>query len=129
MSREIVVFLPVSDLGATTEIAAGSAVLGRPEPGCDEVEVYFEGNLHGAVNMATLADRALHAAGRMVHDYPTVAKMTVPRAALVAVGTFDPRAAKIELTGPDSERAVAFWLGAQELDPAELQIGRPPRSA
>ena len=46
MKREVVLFLPVSDHPATVEIVSGSAVVGRPEPGGDDVEVYFEGNIH-----------------------------------------------------------------------------------
>ena len=124
MKREIVVFLPASDHSAIAEIAAGSAVVGRPEPGSDDVEIYFEGNVHDAVNMTTLADRAVHASGRMLQAYPTVARKTVPRDALIAVGTLDPTTGRIMLAGPHSERAVAFWLGAQDLDPEELRPGR-----
>ena len=45
----------------------------------------------------------------------------VPRDALSVVGTFSLREGRIMLTGPSSERAVAEWLGALRLDPAELR--------
>ena len=73
--------------------------------------------------MRTLADRATHAAGRMLERYATTAARIVPRDALLAVGTFDFREGKIMLTGSDSERAVAAWLGTLRLDPAELAQG------
>jgi hypothetical protein len=123
MVPEIVVYVPADGHLATSAIVSGSAIVGRPVAGADDVEVYYEGNVHGAANMRTLADRAAHACGRMLQSYPTVAKRIVPREALVVVGTFEPRASRIILTGPQSERAVADWLGVPELDPAELEPG------
>jgi hypothetical protein len=124
---EIVVYLPASR--ATADIVRGSAVVGQPRPLADEVKIYFEGSIYGAPqNVRTLADRARHAAGRMVEEYPTAAMRVVPRDALVAVGTFDLRSGRIMLTGPQSERAVADWLGMPQLDPTELRptgVGRP----
>lgn len=73
--------------------------------------------------MRTLADRAVYACGRMVDDYPTAAAMSVPRAALVAVGTFDSSTSEIVLTGDQSAAAVAEWLDMPQLDPAELRPG------
>lgn len=73
--------------------------------------------------MRTLADRATHAAGRMLERYATTAARIVPHDALVAVGTFDLHEGRIRLTGSDSERALAGWLGTPRLDPAELARG------
>ena len=95
---EIVVYLPASG-HPHEEIHPGSAIVGRPEPGADAVRIYYEGALYGQVNMRTLADRAVHACGRLQQDYPTVAAKVVPREALTVVGTFDPREGKIMLTG------------------------------
>jgi len=118
---EPVVYVPAGDHPATARIAAGSGIVGRPD-GCELTEVYFEGGLYAQVGMSSLADRVAHAHDRMATDYPTAAKMIVPRDALVAVGTFLPREGRIELTGPDSEARVAGWLsdGGRQLDPAEL---------
>jgi hypothetical protein len=82
--------------------------------------IYFEGAIYGQENMRTLADRTTHAAGRMLEGYATVATRLVPRDAVIAVGTFDFRAGRINLTGPGSERAVAAWLGTLRLEPSEL---------
>lgn len=120
---EIVVYVPAGGSAATDGIASQSAIVGRPEPEGDHVKIYFEGALYRPENMKTLADRALHAAGRLEQDYPTVAKRFVPREALIAVGIFDPGQGRILLTGPHSEREVARWLQADELDPAELERG------
>jgi len=73
--------------------------------------------------MRTLADRATHAASRMLEGYTTSASRIVPRDALAAVGTFDFGEGRITLTGADSEGAVAAWLGTLRLDPAELALG------
>jgi hypothetical protein len=117
--REIVLYVPSGGYPATADIARGSAIVGEPRAGA-EVEVYFEGAIFGQENMRTLADRATHAAGRMLERYATTAARIVPRDALLAVGTFDFRKGQITLTGADSERAVAAWLGTPQLDPAEL---------
>ncbi len=126
-SREIVVYLPAGGHPATEGIARGSAIVGVPEPGAEEVRIYFEGALYGQVNMVTLADRAVHAHGHLRERYPTIAKRMVPRGALVAVGTFDEAAGRIILTGDQSAAAVATWLGVPALDPAELRRSELPR--
>ena len=124
--REIVVYLPNGGGRATADIARGSAIVGQPEFGSKEVTIYFEGSIYDQENVRTLADRANHAAGRMIQRYPTTAMRAVPREVLMAVGTFDIRRRQIILTGPHSEGAVAEWLGMVQLDPAEL---RPSREA
>jgi hypothetical protein len=120
---EIVLYVPRGGFSATADIARGSAIVGEPRAGAAEVEVYFEGAILGQENMRTLADRATHAAGRMLERYATTAARIVPRDALVAVGTFDPRQGRIVLTDADSACAVAAWLGTPRLDPAELARG------
>lgn len=124
---EIVVYLPASGHPATEGIHPGSAIVGRPEPGADVVRIYYEGALYGSTGMRTLADRAVHACGRLQQSYPTVAARVVPRDAVTVVGTFDPRSKRIMLTGSQSERAVAAWLDVPRLDPAELKSENPLR--
>src|SRR5436305_2005436 len=128
--REFVLYVPRGGHSATADLARGCAIVGVPRADAAEVEVYFEGAIFGQENMRTLADRATHAAGRMAERYATSATRIVPRDALTAVGTFDPLQGLITLTGLDSERAVAVWLGMPRLDPAELQqgSGRAPHS-
>ncbi|HEU5105198.1 MAG TPA: hypothetical protein VFU11_05110 [Solirubrobacterales bacterium] len=123
-SPQIVVYVPAPGHEVDTlTIAPGSAIVGIPEVGADRVHVYFEGNRFGAVNIKTLADRALHAAGRLLQDYPTTAQMEVSRESLLAVGSFDYSGVRIVLTGPESRREVARWLSLAEFDPAELERG------
>jgi hypothetical protein len=123
MGSEVVVYVPAAGHSATAGIARGSAIVGRPDAGRENVRIYYEGALYGQSEMRTLADRAVFACGRMVDDYPTAAAMSVPRDALVAVGTFDPDSNEIVLTGEQSAAAVAGWLDMPQLDPAELRRG------
>lgn len=130
MVREILVYVPADDHRATSGIAQGSAIVGRPEPRADDVQIYYEGGVRGQSEMRTLADRAVYASGRLIEEYPTTATRVVPRDALTVVGTFDPSSSRIMLTGSTSEAAVAAWLGTPVLDPAELKRERPrPLSA
>lgn len=123
MRSEVVVYIPVAGHCATASIARGAAIVGRPNARRGEVRIYYEGAIHGQSEMRTLADRAVYACGRMVDNYPTAAAMSVPREALVAVGTFDPSSNEIVLTGDQSATAVAEWLDMSQLDPAELRRG------
>lgn len=123
MGREVIVYVPVAEHPATSGIARGSAIVGRPEARREDVRIYYEGAVYGQSEMRTLADRAVYACGRMADDYPTAAARLVPREALVAVGTFDPSTSEIALTGVQSAAAVAEWLDIPQLDPAELRPG------
>ena len=53
----------------------GSGIVGSPsEDRSGLVRIDFEGNLYGALNLASYRDRLFHAAGRHVTGYPTVAR-------------------------------------------------------
>jgi hypothetical protein len=123
MSREVIVYVPAAGHRATAGIARGSAIVGLPDARREDVRIYYEGAVYGQSEMRTLADRAVYACGRMVDGYPTAAAMSVPREALVAVGTFDPTTSEIVLTGDHSAAAVAEWLETPRLDPSELRPG------
>lgn len=123
MGSEVVVYVPAAGHRATAGIARGSAIVGRPDARREDVRIYYEGAVYEQSEMRTLADRAVYACGRMVEGYPTAAAMSVPREALVAVGTFDPTTSEIVLTGDQSAAAVAEWLEAPRLDPSELRPG------
>ena len=118
--REIVLFVP-ADSRATVAIPRGSAVVGEPRLGAPEVEVYFESASPQRRGMRTLADRALSASGRMLEHAVFGGCLLVPSSALIAVGTVDFAEGGIALTGPQSERAVADWLGTARLNHAELR--------
>jgi hypothetical protein len=53
----------------------GSGIVGSPcEDSGDLIRIDFEGNLYGALNLASYWDRLFHAAGRHVTGHPTVAR-------------------------------------------------------
>lgn len=103
----IEVYVPVP--GRLEQIADGSGIVGtRLEDG--RVRIDFEGNLHGAVNVVTYADRVEIACGRHQVSYPTVARMSVPAADVAAVGVFDPETGVVTVTAPD---LLTGWLGGE----------------
>jgi hypothetical protein len=73
--------------------------------------------------MRTLAECAVNVCNRTVDDHSTAAAMSVPRDALVAIGTFDPITSEILLTGDQSAAAVVEWLDMRRFDPSELRPG------
>lgn len=120
LASPYVVFVPGEGDASTEGIRRGSGIVGVPVFGAESVVVYYEGATHGQTGMARLADRVLHAHGRLVDGYPTVARRVVPRTALVEVGTFDPGSGTVSPIDPAAEAALADWLGSERLDPAEL---------
>lgn len=69
--------------------------------------VDYEGNLYKAENLATWEQRVLHAAQRHVEKYPTTARVFVPVASLVRVGTFFCQTSGIDVT---DRPALDRWL-------------------
>lgn len=111
--KTLTVYIPRSGALSTLFLAPGSALVADPEkeylPG--QIVCYYEGNIHGAVNLRTFADKALCAAGRLAKKYPTSALAAFPVEDLVEVGSasFAPDCwPKIEvvITRPD---LVAQW--------------------
>lgn len=113
------VYVPAPDHPAVADIAPGSGVVGRAQGAM--VLADFEGNLHGADNIRTLADRLHHAAGRAATRYPTVARRLVPAEALLAVGWYDEQSGRLVPDDAEAEAHLAGWLGRQALDPDELE--------
>lgn len=123
LASPFLVFVPRE--GAATGIRAGSGIVGAaPLPGEELVRIYYEGAIYGQSEMARLADRVFYAHGRLVENYPTVAKMALPVASLVEVGTFDPASGTITVVDGQAEAVLATWLGREALDPAELRRSR-----
>lgn len=122
LASPFLVFVPHE--GAAERIRPGSGIVAAPLPGEDLVHVYFEGAVYRQRDMARLADRVFHAHGRLVENYPTVARMTLPPASLIEVGTFDPPSGTIAPIDAHAEAVLASWLGSEVLDPAELRRSR-----
>jgi hypothetical protein len=118
----LAVFVPLA--GTLPNIKRGSGIVGSdapPQHGYQMTEIDFEGNLYGADNIRTYADRVMHAADRHETKYPTVARMTVPDDTLVYVGDFDGKRVNFD---PVNFLALAEWLDAEGslFDPRELLV-------
>lgn len=87
-------------------IYPGSAVVGfdRASRLC---EVYFEGGLYNAGYFADFSNRLLHAAGRCIQHYPTVARLSLPREALQLVGTYEPETQALDV---DDRETLDAWV-------------------
>lgn len=115
--------------GLVVLVDKGSGIVGRPAPNggaygaeshADDngrVLVDFEGNRYGAANIVTYADRVYHAYGRMVDDYPTVARNYLKAEQLLQIGWFEPEDGVVDVNDYD---ALAEWLGVEEVDEDEL---------
>lgn len=118
------VYVPKAGSRAEDAIDDRSAIVGTPasdwlEHGGPEdiVVLDFEGARYSQFNMRTFADRCLHAAGRHVQHYPTVARLLVDEGEVTAIGSFDGRAVMV-----DDHEALAAWLGGEALDEDELVL-------
>ncbi len=118
----LVIYVPAPGHPALAGIAPGSGIVGSPErlvgrggPDIELVTIDYEGNLYGASNVRTWADRVLVAEGRQRVWYPTVARRVVPSEALVRVGTLHIHDDESEFTMPqlwvENHQPLADWLG------------------
>jgi hypothetical protein len=116
-----VLYVPVGCHSLANSIPRGAAIVGDPAlPGDKRVTVYFVDDVEPNAGMLTLADRALCGIGRMMRKAPENC-LILPRETLLVVGTVDGSDDRIILTGPQSERVVADWLGMPRLPRAELR--------
>jgi hypothetical protein len=92
---EVEVFVPVE--GFPTTIKPGSAIVGQPSdsrsagPGDSGREavllnIYYEGDVYG--HMRGFEEMLLHAADRMLANYPTIARAWVPFDSMRRVGWY-----------------------------------------
>jgi hypothetical protein len=113
----VVVVIPDRPLG----IVAASGVVCQTLPAEERTSVWYEGNLHGAANIVTYADRVYHAADRMLRDYPTSATAALRSKHLLVIGTFDTHTGTVTLDGDSQRRILADWLGVEQVADSELE--------
>lgn len=113
MTAELTVYVPTPGSSAERIIARGSAIVGeRPQDG--RIHVHYEGNVYGSESLARFAQRCLHAAGRYIERYPTVAQVWLEENELVAVGSWDEERGVAQL---DADQSVwGRWLDCGVLD-------------
>lgn len=125
LTENVEVYVPAAGREDALGIAPASGIVGRVQDD-GRVLIYSEGNLHGAENIRTYADRLAHAASRMAVAYPTTSTRLVSAGDVVRVGSFDPEWGRVRL---DDEVALARWLGTDEVADAERHTseGTPAR--
>jgi len=83
--------------------------VGSPPPADPErIVIDYEGNLYGAANIVTFADRVCVAAERHTARDPTIARQYVHAGDLIAVGLWDSDEGVVQVTDPEP---LAAWLG------------------
>lgn len=106
------VFIPAGSGEAALVIHPGSAIAGRQSATTpNRLDIYFQDDWHGS--LPAFADRAMHAAARMVHSSPTIARLSnVPAGELTYVGIYDDSDGEILLVDDDQARdELRVWLG------------------
>jgi hypothetical protein len=74
--------------GDTLGIAPGSAIVGSELPG-GQIQIDYEGGIHGQVRFESFDHRAMQAARPHVSRYPTSAEMIVDARDVQPMGRYD----------------------------------------
>lgn len=107
VANELMVYVPRPGSALGESILPGSAVCGRLQDN-GRVLIDYEGNRYGSMNMRTFEEKLLHAAGRHIENYPTVARAMVKSADLIAVGRYDYETKTLSV---DNRDALLGWTG------------------
>lgn len=127
---ELAVYVPAPGTHPASEVREHSAVVsdGRQVIEGKLLCYYQDYGLSGRREdgqFFRFSDRAFHAAGRLLHNYPhgypTTAKGHFAPEDLVRVGTLDYKRGEITLDGPEAEAALAAWIEQVALAPEELE--------
>lgn len=105
---------------AASSIEQGSAIVSEA-PEDKYLNLYFEGNLFGAENLKLFSEKLYHASSRLVHKYPTVARMVVHEQNYLKVGEFDYDTKTIDLD-PDKKDLFMQWIGEDVTSISDLNI-------
>jgi hypothetical protein len=97
-------------------LARGSAIVGLPLA-TGLIRIYYEGNIIGAQNLKRYRDKAVQAAGRMLHSYPagypTRAREDVDPREVVEVGAIDTKTYTIDISARPAD--LSWWIDADDL--------------
>lgn len=114
------VYIPKATSILARWIARGSGIVAYPFPPDptqakpdDVLLVYFEGNLHNAENLRRYGQRVRHAADRLVHRYPTVARLALRRDEFIKIGWYYYPEPLVNITDP---LGLRNWLGHNNAD-------------
>ena len=101
----VAIYVPGEDRGISF-IAERSGIVGRARGMW--VDVWYEGNLYGAVNLEGWIEKVACAAGRLQDGYPTRARAAVPAEWVRRVGWYDLQTGVAHLEDVDG---AAEWSG------------------
>jgi hypothetical protein len=109
-------YLPHPESRLCTALAPGSAIVGLPLAS-GQIRIYYEGNVIGAQNLKRYRDKAVQAAGRMLHSYPvgypTRAREDVDPREVVEVGVIDAKTYRIDISAKPTD--LSWWIEAEDL--------------
>jgi hypothetical protein len=109
-------YVPHPESRLCTELARGSAIVGLPMAS-GQVRIYYEGNVFGAQNLKRYRDKAVQAAGRMLHrypaGYPTRAREDVDPREVVEVGGIDTKTYRIDISVMPTD--LSWWIDSEDL--------------
>ena len=109
-------YVPHPESRLCTALARGSAIVGLPLAN-GQVRIYYEGNVIGALNLKRYRDKAVQAAGRMLHSYPvgypTRAREDVDAREVVEVGAIDTKTYRIDIAAGPAD--LVWWIGEDDL--------------
>jgi hypothetical protein len=91
-------------------ILPGSGIVGKSTSDGQQIEIWYEGNAHSAINLNTFAEKISCAAGRMTSHYPTSARAVVDTCDMVLVGEFHPAEGRVDIHFVD---LVSKWCGEE----------------
>jgi|HubBroStandDraft_6_1064221.scaffolds.fasta_scaffold34131_2 hypothetical protein len=106
MALYLPVYCPMPNSPTAALVARGSGIVGEPLD-AEFTRISFEGNLYGASNLTKYEDRVDHAAGRLLHRYPTIAIRVARSAELVCIGTWDHASKRLTIT---DQATLNTWL-------------------
>lgn len=117
-------YIPHPESRLCEQLAHGSAIVGLPI-GNGHVRIYYEGNVIGAENLNRYRDKAIQAAGRMVHNYPvgypTRAREDVDGREVVEIGSIDVATGTMNFRVRAED--VAWWIDRADI--ADLWLADP----
>jgi hypothetical protein len=109
-------YVPHPESRLCLQLAHGSAIVGLPLTS-GSIRIYYEGNVVGAANLDRYRDKAIQAAGRMLHNYPagypTRAREDVDPREVVEVGNIEPYTDRMEITASANE--LSWWISPADL--------------
>lgn len=111
------VFIPHPESSLCTQIARGSAIVGLSQDH-EAIRIFYEGNTIGAENLGRYRDRAVHAANRLLANYPagypTIAKAVVDPRELIKIGTIRTATWMLEITARAED--LGWWIDTSDLN-------------